>query len=53
MKGAQLASFHFNSLIRAEVQMCWARQTAAAAEKRHAAALIMELAEVQLGTTYM
>lgn len=33
MKVAQLASFHFNILIRSEVQMCWACQTAAAAEK--------------------
>lgn len=44
MKVAQLASFHFNILIRAEVQMCWACQTAAAAEKCHPDALIMELA---------
>ncbi len=44
MKVAQLAFFHFNSLIRAEVQMCWASQAAAAAEKCCPGALIMELA---------
>lgn len=44
MKVAQLASFHFNSLIRAGVQMCRASRTAAAAEKCHAEALIVDLA---------
>lgn len=44
MKVAQLASFHFNSLMRAEVQMCWASQTPAAAEKCHSGARAVELA---------
>lgn len=44
MTVAQLASFHFNGLIRSEVQMCFARQAAAAADQWRPGALIMELA---------